>query len=403
MMADTMLNRYMTMQELITLDDNTIYAIMSDRGSVSDLIMKDISKIHPYAITAPNESCNRWQTSYKDKCGKRHNIKAPTREELVAQLVILYGKQRNQKTTVHMLFEEWLEYKRSMTSSVNTVIRHREHYNRYILNTSMDKRMIYTITSLDMEVFCNRLITEHAMSHKEFGNLKTILNGMFDYARRKGELKTNIMNDVRITVRFRQIARKTGQTQTYTTTERSNLLAYLNDKYEATKDSAYLAVMVNFMLGLRVAELVSLKWTDLDGATLHITREQILNKETRTFEIVPHTKTYSDRYIIIPQQAVEIFNRVPKENEYIFTRKENVLTTRQVAYVLEKYAKTTDHKVKSSHKIRKTYASTLSIKGVPIDTIRQQLGHNNLSTTLTYIYDSLDAEETRTLINSAFD
>ena len=28
---------------------------------------------------------------------------------------------------------------------------------------------------------------------------------------------------------------------------------------------------------------------------------------------------------------------------------------------------------------------------------------NNLSTTLTYIYDSLDAEETRTLINSAFD
>lgn len=393
----------MTMQELITLDNSTIYAIMSDRGSVSDSIMKDIEKIHPYALTAPSERCNRWQTSYKDKCGKRHNIKAPTREELISQLVILYGKQRKQKTTVHMLFEEWLDYKRSMTSSVNTVIRHREHYNRYILNTPMDKRQICTITSLDMEMFCNRLIKEHNLSHKEFGNLKTVLNGMFDYARRKGELKTNIMNDVRITVKFRQIVRKTGQTQTYTTTEKNNLLAYLNDKYAQTKDSAYLAVMVNFMLGLRVAELISLKWTDLDGETLHITREQILNKETRMFEIVPHTKTYNDRYIIIPQQAVEIFNRLPQENEYIFTRKGEVLTTRQIAYVLEKYAKTNNREVKSSHKIRKTYASTLSIKGVPIDTIRQQLGHNNLSTTLTYIYDSLDKEETKSLINSAFD
>ncbi|MDD6332031.1 MAG: site-specific integrase [Clostridium sp.] len=364
--------------------------------------MKDIEKIHPYAITAPTGRCKRWQTSYKDECGKRHNIKAPTKEELIAQLVILYSKRKFQKITVHMLFEEWLEYKQSVTSSINTVIRHREHYNRYILNTPMDKRMVYTITSLDVEVFCNKLITQHTMSHKEFGNVKTVLNGMFEYARRKGYMKTNIMNDVIISVKFRQVVKKTGQTQTYTTTEKGNLLQYLNDRYEETKDVSFLAVAVNFMIGLRVAELVSLKWTDLDGNTLHITREQILNKATRKYEIVPHTKTYSDRYVIIPQQAIEIFDRIPRDYEYIFTRKGEVLTTRQIAYILEKYAKGTDNQVKSSHKIRKTYASTLSIKGVPIDTIRQQLGHNNLSTTLTYIYDSLDKDETISLINSAF-
>lgn len=392
----------MTLQELIALDDSTIYAIISDRGSVSASIMKDIEKIHPYAITAPTGRCKRWQTSYKDECGKRHNIKAPTEEELIAQLVILYSKRKVQKITVHMLFEEWLGYKQSVTSSINTVIRHREHYNRYILNTPMDKRMVYTITSLDMEVFCNKLITQHTMSHKEFGNVKTVLNGMFEYARRKGYMKTNIMNDVIISVKFRQVVKKTGQTQTYTTTEKDNLLQYLNDRYEETKDVSFLAVAVNFMIGLRVAELVSLKWTDLEGNTLHITREQILNKATRKYEIVPHTKTYSDRYVIIPQQAIEIFDRIPRDYEYIFTRKGEVLTTRQIAYILEKYAKSTDNQVKSSHKIRKTYASTLSIKGVPIDTIRQQLGHNNLSTTLTYIYDSLDKDETISLINSAF-
>lgn len=385
------------------MDDSTIYAIISDRGSVSDSIMKDIEKKHPYAITAPSECCKRWQTSYKDECGKRHNIKAPSKEELIAQLVILYSKRKVQKLTFDSLFEEWLTYKQTMTSSINTVIRHREHYNRYILNTPMNKRVVYTITSIDMELFCNKLITQHAMSRKEFGNVKTVLNGMFEYARRKGYVKTNIMNDVIISVKFRQVTKKTGQTQTYTTTEKNNILNYLNDKYEETKDTSYLAVAVNFMIGLRVAELVSLKWMDLNGNTLHITREQVLNKATRQFEIVPHTKTYNDRYVIIPQQAIEIFDKIPRDYEYIFTRKGEVLTTRQIAYILEKYAKSTDSKVKSSHKIRKTYASTLSIKGVPLDTIRQQLGHTNLSTTLAYIYDSLDENETISLINSAFD
>ena len=57
----------MTLQELIALDDSTIYAIISDRGSVSASIMKDIEKIHPYTITAPTGRCKRWQTSYKDE------------------------------------------------------------------------------------------------------------------------------------------------------------------------------------------------------------------------------------------------------------------------------------------------------------------------------------------------
>ena len=296
-----------------------------------------------------------------------------------------------------------MEYKRTIASSINTVIRHREYYNRYIANTPMNKRKICYITDLDMEMFCNQLITKHSMSRKEFGNVKTILNGMFEYARRKGYVKTNIMNDVRISAKFRQLVRKTGQTQTYTTTEKTNILKYLDSKYEETKDLGYLAVAVNFMIGLRVAELVALKWEDLDGNTLHITREQILNKETREYEIVPHTKTYSDRYVIIPKMAVELFDRIPREYEYIFTRNGKVLTTRQIAYILEKYAKTTHNQVKSSHKIRKNYASTLSIKGVPLDMIRQQLGHNNLGTTLAYIYNSLDTDETISLIDSAFD
>ena len=51
--------------------------------------------------------------------------------------------------------------------------------------------------------------------------------------------------------------------------------------------------------------------------------------------------------------------------------------------------------------MRKTYASMLNAKGVPIDAIREQLGHRNLPTTYGYIYNPLTEKETYDLIAEA--
>ena len=77
------------------------------------------------------------------------------------------------------------------------------------------------------------------------------------------------------------------------------------------------------------------------------------------------------------------------------------LTSRQINYVLEKYGERTDQPTKSSHKMRKTYASMLNAKGVPIDAIRELLGHSNLSTTYGYIYNPLTETETYDLVKMA--
>ena len=52
--------------------------------------------------------------------------------------------------------------------------------------------------------------------------------------------------------------------------------------------------------------------------------------------------------------------------------------------------------------MRKTYASKLNANGVPLDCIREQLGHANLQTTLEYIYNPLTEKETYDLIAKAF-
>ena len=150
-----------------------------------------------------------------------------------------------------------------------------------------------------------------------------------------------------------------------------------------------------------MGELVSLRWSDIEGNRLHIVREEVRNQTTNSYEVVEHTKTYQDRFVILVPKALEILHKIPRESEYIFTRDSQRIVSRQVAYVLEKYAQSQGMEVKSSHKIRKTFASLLNANGVPVDCIREMLGHNNLSTTLGYIYNPLTESETYELIKNA--
>lgn len=84
------------------------------------------------------------------------------------------------------------------------------------------------------------------------------------------------MDGVKILVKYRQIVKKTGKTETYNTEELESLNKYLDEMYAETEDTVFLAVKINFLLGLRVGELVALKWEDCQAPShLHIVREEI--------------------------------------------------------------------------------------------------------------------------------
>lgn len=210
------------------------------------------------------------------------------------------------------------------------------------------------------------------------------------------------MDGVKILVKYRQIVKKTGKTETYNTKELESLNKYLDEMYAETEDTVFLAVKINFLLGLRVGELVALKWEGCqDPSHLHIVREEIRNQETNQYEVVNHTKTNCDRFVVLVPKAISILEKIPKQGSYIFMRDGARIAARQVAYVLEKYAERQGTKTKSTHKMRKTYASNLNANGVPLDCIREMLGHNSLSTTLGYLYNPLTESETYNLITKA--
>ena len=375
--------------------------------SVLDTLMstkrEKIKKIHTYAITPPSKEGGRWQTCYKGPDGKRKNIKAQTEEELLDKLIPIYFQNSHiDKLTFHELYEEWLEYKKGVANSPNTIKRHKQHYRKYFEPSLLDGKKICHVNELLLETECNRIVKDFNLPRKEWCNIKTILNGMFEYAVRKKYLAENPMDKVKILVKFKQVVRKTGKTETYNSDELKELNQYLDRMYTETEDRAFLAVKLNFLLGLRVGELVALKWDDYCNINhLHIVREEVRNQDTNQYEIVEHTKTNRDRFVVLVPKAIQLLQKLDRDGDYIFMREGNRITSRQIAYVLEKYAQRQGIATKSTHKMRKTYASNLNANGVPLDCIRELLGHSSLSTTLGYIYNPLTEKETYDLISRA--
>lgn len=377
--------------------DNVLELIMTAKKE------KLLSKMHPYKITEPKSEGGRWQTYYKDADGERKIIRAQTRDALLEKLIPIYFEESHlDKFTFSDLFSEWLEYKKTVTDSQNTIKRHKQHYKRYFVQSKLHTTPVRRIDTLLLESECNRLVKEYSMSRKEWNNVKTILRGCFEYAVRKKYIADNPMDGVRILVKYRQVVKKTGKTETYNTEELENLNKYLDKMYAETEDVAFLAVKINFLLGLRVGELVALKWEDCkEQSHLHVVREEVRNQETNLCNVVEHTKTNRDRYVPLVPKAISILEKIPKQGSYIFMRDGERITARQIAYVLEKFAERQGTRTKSTHKMRKTYASNLNANGVPLDCIREMLGHSSLSTTLGYIYNPLTESETYNLIAKA--
>ena len=397
--------------DLTLLKDAVEYGIFNPDSLRMQIEMKEketMLKQHPYSIRQLPDG--RWQTYFVDPHkGKRREIKAATREKLIDKLYSLYKEARHiEKLKMTELYRQWLEYKKTVTESENTIKRHEQHFRKYFEGTPLFEKPVSDVTKVELESFCNSVIKEHNLSSKEFTNIKTILMGMFNYAVDGEMIKESPMDRVRIRVKFRQIQKKNGKTQTYNTEELANLNEYLDRMFSETHDVAFLAVKLNFLLGLRVGELVALKWDDrVDLRHLHIWKEEIRNQNDYSLTVVEHTKTHTDRLVPLVPKAIAILDLIASTNPttdpegYIFTRDGERITARQINYVLEKYAERNGLQIKSSHKMRKTYASNLNASGVPVDEIRELLGHSNLSTTMGYLYNPLTEKETYERIKAA--
>ncbi len=102
------------------------------------------------------------------------------------------------------------------------------------------------------------------------------------------------------------------------------------------------------------------------------------------------------------QKILEEVEKLTEGYEYLFTQGNGErITSRSFNYWLWKYCRDSGISFKSSHCIRRTFASRLFAAGMPSAEISVYMGHEEIETTKGYIYNYHEVEHNRSYTNMA--
>lgn len=166
------------------------------------------------------------------------------------------------------------------------------------------------------------------------------------------------------------------------------------------KRSASLCLALNFFLGLRVGELASLTWrdVDLDRRVVRISKTETKfygrDKEGNrsgpmVYRVVEHTKTIcSVREIPLLPEAVHILQLLRAhhgqcryEDQPLAYDGTTTILVRSLDRTLRRLCQSCGIPCFNTHRIRKTFATMLHASGMPTRYISDLLGHSEMLTT----------------------
>ena len=198
--------------------------------------------------------------------------------------------------------------------------------------------------------------------------------------------------------------------QYYTGKEQQKLISTCYRLFMQLGNTAYLAIIMCFCLGLRIGELVGLKVTDFDfkNGVVHIRRREITSKDEngkRCFRISQRLKNgASRRDIPITETCRYIFNLIVADNkekginsDWLFISFQNGdrMHSCSVDMALDRANEKAELEQRSLHKIRKTVLSRLDMsQHFTLERIREIAGQSRGSMTLysNYFYSIEDLD-----------
>lgn len=166
------------------------------------------------------------------------------------------------------------------------------------------------------------------------------------------------------------------------------------DQIEAILKSDHaLAIYPQLLLytGLRMGELLALKWSDVDLDDGLITVSNSVARKEGGGHEVKSTKSGKIRYIGIPGKLREILVSLPKKNFYVIPGKDGFLSPHTFENRYKKFFKDTGIDYLSPHKCRHTYGTYLRKGGAELRAVQVLLGHS--SSKVTEIYTHVDTND----------
>lgn len=388
---------------------------------------REILACHDYNIW--QGSNGKWFTYIYDetKPKNRKLVKRNTQED-IEQFVMDYLIENNKvqiikKHTLRNLFPEWIKYKENHTESTSYIKRISADWKKHYEDDPISDVPIDTFTKVYLDQWAHNKIKKNNLKKKQYYNMSVIIRQCLDYAVEVGYIEHNFFSDFKVNAKMFQKQKKPkSETQVYQEEEAEKLLSDMIRRYQANKNNlGALMVVLAFETGMRIGELCALKWDDVssDGLHLHIQRQEVrdyywVDDYTMSFagyKVVEYTKTEEgDREIYLTENARAILEIVKERTKnhanpdgFIFCQSNGKNVNHySVQAAIKRGCENVDIMVKSAHKIRKTYISTLIDSGLNIDEIRRAVGHKDERTTYAcYCFNRLGVSETEKLIEQS--
>lgn len=364
-------------------------------------------EMHNYEVFLGKDG--NYHTSVPDETKKnnRRMIKRKTKQSIEDAIVEHYKKADNEPT-MRVVFEKWIESKLKYGEiTKQTADRYGIDFQRFF--GVIQHRKIRYFSEDELEDFIKLTIYEKQLTAKAWGNLRTLINGMFRYAKKNDYTKisiTQFMGDLDLSKKSFKKRKLTDEESVFTDREINLIMSHI-DKAEPSVIN--LGIILAFQAGLRAGEISALKYSDLNGNILTVNKTEIRYKGDDgryVFEVRDFTKgEVGQRKVILTDFAVEAIRRARQLNpfgEYLFMENGERIKGKAFTVKIEKICRYVGIKPRSLHKARKTYGTKLLNAGLSEKLIESQMGHTDIQTTKGfYWFNNIEEDEMKKLLSSA--
>ena len=407
-----------------------------------DAVREDVMKeqkqhylsMHKYKIFQDKDG--RWKTTLPDETKKngRRLIAKSKLEDLNDCIAEFYKQEEEYKNnplqrfsediTLEQLYPIWLQSRILEAKNLRTVKRNHQDWNRYYKDTEIVKVPMKRLTINELKDWAHKLITDNDMNKRKYYDMAIIMKKCFEYAADEGlcdntwaVAKTKVN-----TKKLKKMVKPENETQIYFYDEKTKLIQYSLKMFALRPwNITSLAIPFLFLTGLRISEIVALKYSDLTENEIIIRKCEVndfqYDDETNSFKYIgkkveDHTKTDAGiRNIPYTEGAKKIIEMIRTsskyyeyyDDDYIFCARSKRILSNTIDKLLMTYCDKIGIPRKSAHKIRKTYISQAINSGIDLDTVCRISGHVDLKTTFqSYLFALERKEEIYLKFNEVF-
>lgn len=316
-------------------------------------------------------------------------------KELELQLLTQAKKAPERKMTVQSLFDEYIKVKGHevrQTTADKSLRIYNYHIAPHLGTCKLDKLTVPVLQEWKSKIE-NATHTRNGKTEKlklkTKQNVYSELRALLYYAVKMDYLSQNPLLKIG---NFKDANTIKEEMQYYTPEEFEKFITAARQSAENSSTIGewdyYAFFCIAFYTGLRKGEIHALKWSDIDGKYLSVSRSISQKLKGRDIETPPKNKS-SIRTIQMPEPLINILDEHKQRyeklkgfnNNYRVTGGTAPLRDTSIENANKRYAAAAGIKKIRIHDFRHSHASVLCNSGINIQEVARRLGHSNIEMT----------------------